>query len=103
MNRRTASSDEILLTVRARPGARREGILEEQNGILKVAVHAPPDNGRANEALVRVLAEALGLRRGAVALVRGEASRDKVFRLRGITLEQVRARLGAVQGGTRHG
>lgn len=103
MSRRAESSDEILLTVRARPGARREGIVEEQDGVLKVAVQAPPDKGKANEALVRVLAEALGLRRGAVALVRGETSRDKVFRLRGITLEQVRARLGAVQGGARHG
>ncbi len=46
--------------MRAEPGARKAGVQGEQNGALKVAVTAPPEDGRANQALVEVLREALG-------------------------------------------
>jgi uncharacterized protein (TIGR00251 family) len=53
---------------------------------LRVAVAAPPVDGKANEAVVRTLAEALGVPRSAVEIVRGEAGRRKTVRVRGITL-----------------
>jgi uncharacterized protein YggU (UPF0235/DUF167 family) len=53
-----------VLPVRAQPGARKAGVLGEQAGALKVAVTAPPEDGRANRALVEVLAEARAGPRG---------------------------------------
>ena len=83
-----------VLPVRAQPGARRAGIQGEQNGALKVAVTAPPEDGRANQALAEVLREALGLRRSQVELIAGHTSRDKRFLLRGVTAAELAARLG---------
>jgi uncharacterized protein (TIGR00251 family) len=67
------------IEVRAQPGARRSGIVGTWNGRLRVAVRAPPEDGRANEELAQVLCEALGLRSRDLALVRGAAGRLKEF------------------------
>jgi uncharacterized protein (TIGR00251 family) len=85
-----------LLPVRAQPGARKAGVLGEQAGALKVAVTAPPEDGRANRALAEVLHQALGLRRSQVELLRGETSRDKTFLIRGLTRAELEARLAAL-------
>ena len=53
----TDHADGCVLPVRAQPGARKSGVLGEQNGALKVAVTAPPEDGRANQALVEALRE----------------------------------------------
>jgi uncharacterized protein (TIGR00251 family) len=82
-----------VLPVRAQPGARKPGILGEQAGALKIAVTAPPDQGRANKALVEAIREALDLKRSQVALMSGETSRDKRFLIRGVTTEELVARL----------
>jgi len=74
-----------ILSVRAQPGARRDAIVGEHAGMLKVAVSAPPDKGRANEAIIEVLAEALGIKRSQIELVTGATSRQKEFLLHGIT------------------
>lgn len=71
----------VLLSVRVQPGARRARLAGTWNGLLKLAVSAPPEDGRANEAAAALLAELFGLRPSAVTLVRGPASRSKVFRL----------------------
>jgi uncharacterized protein (TIGR00251 family) len=65
------------LFVRAQPGARRSGVVGPWNERLKVAVRAPPDDGRANAELLELLAARLGLRARELALARGERSRDK--------------------------
>lgn len=83
----------VLLPVRAQPGARRSGIQGMQNGSLKVAVTAPPEDGRANQALVEVLREQLGLKRSQVELVSGQTAREKRFLLRGLGREEVLALL----------
>jgi uncharacterized protein (TIGR00251 family) len=62
---------------------------------LKIAVQAPPIEGRANQALIAFLAKTFDLPKSSVALVSGELSRSKVFLLRGITMEQVQAKLAA--------
>ena len=64
----------------------------------KVRVAAPPEGGRANEAVVRLLADALGLPRRDVAIVAGHGARDKVVTLIGIDAEELEARLGSVTG-----
>jgi uncharacterized protein (TIGR00251 family) len=82
-----------LLPVRAQPGARRSGIQGEQAGALKVAVSAPPQDGRANEALVEVLRKALGVRRSQVELLSGSTGRDKRFLIRGLTRSELEQRM----------
>jgi uncharacterized protein YggU (UPF0235/DUF167 family) len=80
------------LRVRAQPGARRAGLAGTWNGMLKLAVGAPPEDGRANDSLARLLAELLGLKRGDVALLAGEKARIKEFRVE-LSCPEVRARL----------
>jgi uncharacterized protein len=82
-----------VLPVRAQPGARRAGVQGEQAGALKVAVTAPPQEGRANQALVETLREALGLKRSQVELIGGQTSRDKRFLIRGLTRTELETRL----------
>ena len=82
-----------VLPVRAQPGARRNGVQGEQNGALKVAVTAPPEDGRANQALVEALRDALGLKRSQVELIAGHTARDKRFLLRGVTAAEMSRRL----------
>ena len=67
----------LLLQVHAQPGARRTQLAGIHGERLKIALHAPPVDGKANEELLRFLADALGVRRGAVRLASGAASREK--------------------------
>jgi uncharacterized protein (TIGR00251 family) len=83
----------VLLPVRAQPGARKAGVLSEQAGSLKVAVTAPPEDGRANKALLEVLREALDLKRSQIELASGETSREKKFLVRGVTREELAKRI----------
>lgn len=89
----TEHAEGCVLPVRAQPGAKRVGVQGERNGALKVAVTAPPEDGRANKALVEVLREALGLKRSQVELLSGETSRDKRFLIRGLTKAELEGRV----------
>lgn len=82
-----------LLDLRAQPGARREGIVGVQADRLKVAVHAAPEKGKANAAIIEVLAEELGLKRSQIQLVSGETSPKKTVLLEGISLDALHARI----------
>ena len=68
------------LSVRVTPRASREGI-EMSNEGLKVRVTAPPEDGKANAAVQKLLAKALGIAKTRLTLVAGQSSRDKVFRI----------------------
>jgi uncharacterized protein (TIGR00251 family) len=85
----------VTLAVRAQPGARRtaiNGIYGEGAGAqLKVAVKAPPLEGRAHAALIEFLAETFSVPKNAVEIVSGEGSRNKVLLLRGVTLARTTA------------
>jgi uncharacterized protein len=72
------------LKLRVSPGARRPGIGGRHGDAWKVRVSAPPEGGRANEAVLELLADALDVSRGRLALVSGHASRDKVVVLNGL-------------------
>jgi len=93
-----ATAEGVTLAVRAQPGAKKTAITgvygEGAAAQLKIAVHAPPIEGRANSALIAFLAETFGLPKNAVELVAGELSRSKVFLLRGVTLAIAEALLG---------
>jgi uncharacterized protein (TIGR00251 family) len=84
-----------LLAVRAQPGARKNAVLGEHSGSLKVAVTAPPEDGRANEALVEVLRNWLGLKRSQVELASGPTNRNKQFLIRGLTPDELAAAMAS--------
>jgi|SRR5882757_2005600 len=67
----------VLLALRVQPGARRSALIGQYGERLKVAVQAPPVDGKANEALLRYLGSCLDLRPGVMHLVAGAGSRDK--------------------------
>jgi uncharacterized protein (TIGR00251 family) len=79
------------LAVRAQPGARKNAVLGEHSGALKIAVTAPPEDGRANAALVDVLCDWLGLKRSQIELSSGATNRNKVFLIRAVTVEGLTA------------
>lgn len=83
----------LILPVRAQPGARKSAVVGEHCGALKVAVSAPAQDGRANQALLEVLRDALGLKRSQLELLAGETMRDKKFLIRGIGREELAAKL----------
>ena len=82
-----------ILPVRAQPGARKDAILGERAGALRVSVTAAPEKGRANEAIVELLAESLNLKRSAIRLLGGETSRDKRLRIEGVAPDDLGSRL----------
>lgn len=88
-----AHKDGVILPVRAQPGARKAGVIGEQAGSLKVAVTAPPEDGKANRALMDVLREALDLKRSQIALVAGTTSREKKFLVTGMNREELEMRV----------
>ena len=85
-----AAAEGVTLAMRAHPGAKKTAIAgvygQGTTARLKVAVQAPPLEGRANEALIAFLARTFDLPKNAVELVSGELSRSKVFLLRGASL-----------------
>ena len=82
------------LAIKAIPNAPRSEVAGWLGETLKVKVHAPPLEGRANDALCEFLAGAPRLPRRAVALVRGDTSRHKLVRIDGLSAAEVKARLG---------
>jgi uncharacterized protein (TIGR00251 family) len=89
----TDHAEGLVLLVRAQPGARKNGVIGEQAGALKMAVTAPPEDGRANKALTEILRESLELKRSQVELCGGLTSRDKRFLIRGLTRAELEARV----------
>jgi uncharacterized protein len=81
------------LSIRLTPRADREEVTGFEGDTLRVRVTAPPVDGRANEALTRLLASRLGIARGAVRVVAGQASRSKVVAIDGLTVDEVRQRM----------
>ena len=94
------TKDGVTLAVRAQPGAKKTAIVgvygEGDRAQLKIAVQAPPIEGRANEALIAFLAGIFSLPESSVELKSGELSKSKVFLLRGVTLSHVGGRLSLV-------
>ena len=84
----------VRILVKVHPRAGRDGVEGEQAARLKVAVRAPAEKGKANDALIRILADALGVRRAEVAIIAGETSREKTVVVRGVGVERARAALG---------
>lgn len=78
----TPTSDGIRLRLRVKPGARRDRLVRAHAGALKIEVSAAPERGKANTAVIALLAEALDLPRQAITITTGQASQDKTVLLR---------------------
>lgn len=83
------------LQIKAIPNAPRSTVVGWLGDALKVKVHAPALDGRANDELCEFLADTFDLPRRSVTLLQGDKSRQKVVSLEGITLEQIRSRFPA--------
>lgn len=82
------------LRVRLQPRAHRNEIAGERDGAVLVRVTAPPAEGRANEALRKLVAKRLRVAPSRVAIVRGERSRDKLVRVEGVSAAELRRSFG---------
>lgn len=80
----------VIVPVSAQTGARRTGIVGERGGMLRIAVTAAPEKGKANRAIIAVLSEAVGVPKSAVEILTGETSPRKRFLVTGATIDQVR-------------
>jgi uncharacterized protein (TIGR00251 family) len=84
----------VTVDIVVKPRSSREGVGPIQGDRLCVAVNAPPVDGKANEAVVRVLAHTFKVARSAVAIVRGETGRKKTVRILGITVAALTRAIG---------
>ncbi len=85
--------DGCTLSVRVHPGARKNAVTGIHADALKIALTSPPVDGKANEALIAFLAEALRVPRARIALVAGISSRSKTVRITGKSAAEVAAAL----------
>lgn len=84
------------IAVRVHPGARKDALVDRlASGEWKVAVSAPPEGGRANEAVVELVAELLGVKRRQVTVARGAASRAKTIEVTELETGEAERRLAA--------
>ena len=93
-----AGADACTIMVRVQPRSSRNRIAGYRDGALRVSVSAPPREGRANAALLDLLAGSLGIPRARLQIVRGHGSRDKVVAVEGMTAGEVAHRLEAPPG-----
>lgn len=82
------------MTVRVQPRAGRNEVAGERGGAVLVRVTAPPADGKANDAVRKLIAKRLRIAPGRVELIRGARSRDKVLRIEGMEAAEVRQGLG---------
>lgn len=85
----------VLLPILAQPKARRNGLTGVHDGRLRVAVTQPPEKGKANAAIVKLLAKSLGLKRSQIELVSGETSSRKLLAISGLSRDELEARIDA--------
>jgi uncharacterized protein (TIGR00251 family) len=81
------------LPLRVQPKAKRNAVLGEQAGALKVSVTAPPEGGRANDAVLALLRDEYKFQRSQLELLSGQTNRNKVVLVRGITPKELAARI----------
>ncbi|MBM3933606.1 MAG: DUF167 domain-containing protein [SAR202 cluster bacterium] len=94
-NRGGQAKPSALVEVRVQPKASRNEVLVDAQGRVKVYTTIAPEGGKANEAVVEVLAERLGLSKSAVGIVRGQTTRNKLVSIKGMdattAIEKIRA------------
>ena len=83
----------IAFAVRVHPRAKKNAIIGELGEAVKVALTAPPIDGRANQACIKFFADLLDIPRSAIKIVSGQSNRNKVICVTGISAEALRNRI----------
>jgi uncharacterized protein (TIGR00251 family) len=89
------SAGAVTFAVKVHPRAKNDAITGEVGNAVKVALNAPPVDGKANEACIRFLAEILRVPRSSVTIAAGETNRNKLIRVTGVSVAQVEESLRA--------
>jgi uncharacterized protein len=80
----TKTSDGVRIEVKVEPRSSRKGIAGTMGSMVKVKLTAPPVGGAANEQLIEVIAEATGVKKSSIRIVRGLSSKKKVIEIKGV-------------------
>jgi hypothetical protein len=91
--------DGLLLPIQAQPKAKQNAVTGIHAGRLKVAVTQAPEKGKANDAILKLLAKSLGVKRSQLEIVSGATSSKKVLRITGIDAESLTRRIGELLSG----
>jgi uncharacterized protein len=91
------SAGAVTFVVKVHPRAKKDAITGEVGDALKVALNAPPVDGKANVACIRFLAEILRVPRSSVTIAAGETNRNKLIRVTGMSAAQAEERLRAAE------
>jgi len=91
------SAGAVTFAVKVHPRAKRDAVSGEIGDALKVALNAPPVDGKANEACIRFLADILRVPRSSVTIAAGETNRNKLIRVVGVSAAQAEERLRAAE------
>jgi uncharacterized protein (TIGR00251 family) len=83
------------INLRVTPSASRDAVMGWRGDVLRLRVAAPAQRGKANDAVLRLLAAALGIERRRLRIIRGETSRQKVVSVDGLGESEIRARLSS--------
>jgi len=83
----------IILSIRTQPGSSKNRIIGEYGGRLKLAVTAAPEKGKANKAVIELLADTLHINESSIQIISGESSRDKRLMIEGLTPEDIKSLL----------
>jgi uncharacterized protein len=84
----------VTFAVKVQPRAKKNAVIGELGDALKLALTAPPVDGRANEACILFFANLLDVPRSSVTIASGETSRRKIIRVTGLSADEVRRRIG---------
>ena len=82
--------DDVLLWIKAVPGASRDQIAGLIGDRLKIRISAPPNHGKANKAICKTLASALGIKTGRVSIDTGATNPEKIIRVEGESIENIK-------------
>ena len=96
MNGLDPHADGVLLSIRARAGARSNGLQLGADGLLKVSVTRAPERGKANQAIIELLSRRLRLKKSHIELVAGPTSPQKRFLISGTSLSELQARIDQI-------
>lgn len=83
----------VILSIRTLPGSSKNRIVGEYGGRLKLAVTAAPEKGKANKAVIELLADILRINESSIHIISGESSRDKRLMIEGLTPEDLKSLL----------
>jgi len=86
----TENSGSIEFEIIAKPKASKNAIGDVHDGALKISVTAPPDKGKANKAIIKLLSKELKIPQSSISIISGETSRRKKVRIEGVTSDDIR-------------